>query len=119
MMFHVLTIEARGRLVQEEEQFGFASEHHSKCHTPPCLASEARYRGVSERSGFKGSSGFFHIGILLCIGGLAWLAEMSRESRWFSNCCRALMNVHLFGCFKVQSVSYAETVVTKRGMHRV
>ena len=100
-----LTVKTRSWFVQEEEQLRFAGEFHTNRHPLPCLASETQYQSVSERLELEKFNDFLHISILLGFGDLEGLAQISRESHRFSNSCRALVNVHLFSCFKFRSVS--------------
>ena len=59
----VLTIEIRGGFIQVES----ASEFHTDRHPLPCLTSEIRYQGVSERLEFE------HINVLLGFSDLVGL----------------------------------------------
>jgi len=96
-----LAIEARSGFIQEEEQLWFAGELHTNRHSFPCLASKAQYQSVGERLEFEEFDDFFHVSVLLGLGNLIRLAQISREPHRFSDRCRTLVDIHLLGYFQV------------------
>ena len=95
-----LTVETRGRFIQEQEQLWLAGELNTDRQPLPCFNSKAGDQSVSEWLEFEKFDDFFHVGVLLGYGNFAGLTQICRESHRFSNSRGTLMNVHLLSYFE-------------------
>ena len=101
-----LTVETRGRFIQEQEQLRLASELNTNRQPFSCFNSKTGDQSISEWLEFEEFDDFFHVSILLGYGNFAGLTQICRESHRFSNSRGALVNVHLF--------SYSEKLINLR-----
>ena len=95
-----LTIETRGRFIQEQKQLWLASELNTDRQPFSRFDSKAGDQSVSEWLEFEEFDDFFHVSVLLGYGNFAGLTQICGESHRLSNSRGALMNVHLFSYFE-------------------
>ena len=75
-----LTVETRGRFIQEQEQLWLASELNTDRQPFSCFNSKAGDQSISKWLEFEEFADLLHVGVLLGYGNFAGLTQVCGES---------------------------------------